>query len=86
MAQVRCFPLMLGILVVSILCLSSVSGWSQDDAVGPASQGPDPAYGNCPAPTKSGVSVCQPTGSGYLASPFQVIAAATGGRGEVKRR
>jgi hypothetical protein len=90
MTDKKPYPLILGILLLAIVCMTPVSSWSQDNdnAVEPATQGPDPAYGNCPAPTQSGVSVCSPAkyqAPTALASPFQVIASATGGRGEVKR-
>jgi hypothetical protein len=83
MTQATPCSLMFHTFILASLCLAPMIGRSQDNPVGPSTQGPDPAYGNCPAPAQSGVNVCQPTDFGG-ASPLQVIAAATGGRGEVK--
>lgn len=87
MAEARPYLPTFEILVVATLCLAALSSWSQDNAVGPATQGPDRAYGDCAAPTQSGVNVCSPKKfqfATFLNSPFQVIASATGGRGEVR--
>lgn len=80
MTRTKSYPLTFEILAVAILCLISIAGRSQEDTLNSATQ-TDPAYGNCHAPTQSGLNVCN---AESLASPFQVIAAATGGRGEVR--
>jgi hypothetical protein len=41
------------------------------------------AYGNCPPPPKAGVNVCSPPFVTDTDAPFQVIASATSGRGQI---
>jgi hypothetical protein len=43
-----------------------------------------PAYSGCPAPASEGVNICVPfIHNGVIGSPFQLIASATSGRGQV---
>jgi hypothetical protein len=43
-----------------------------------------PAYSGCQAPASEGVKICVPSiNNGVIGSPFQLIASATSGRGEV---
>ncbi len=43
-----------------------------------------PAYGGCQAPASEGVNICVPSiNNGTISAPFQVIASATSGRGQV---
>jgi hypothetical protein len=84
-------------LQFALLCFSpfalfsqSISKASSGTALAPyGSVGTGPGSLPCQAPSHEGVTICQPPSAGKftfdIPSPFQVIAAATSGRGQVKR-
>ena len=69
-----------GLLSV-LICSSPHFLYSQTDSnAAPA------VYGNCPAPSHEGVTICAPllsNGGSTIDAPFQAIAAATSGKGQV---
>lgn len=70
------FPLSRAVFMMALFCLGTLTLAAQN-----------PPYGNCPAPAKAGVNICQPFTSQNqttIASPFQLIATGTGGGAAVR--
>lgn len=71
---------------IGLICLSFAQLSAQSRVAVSASVS-SPAYGNCPAPQKQGVTICAPelfNGASEIAAPFQVIASGTSSTGQVK--
>lgn len=86
--SIPCRALMIMGLLVTGLCFSPVLLTTQAASDDAALEASTPPYGNCPAPGKAGVDVCEPlyvyTSPGIaIDAPFQVIATGTGSKGPV---
>jgi hypothetical protein len=72
-SQANRIPLWSAPALVLILCSSVL--WASPSALQP--------YGRCAAPAQQGVNICMPYQGAQVKAPFQLIAAATSGRGQV---
>jgi hypothetical protein len=72
-------------LQLALICSSPLTLFSQSTNASPSAAAATlPPYGGCAAPSRAGINVCVP-GTGFeVPAPFQVIAAGTSGRAQVK--
>ena len=71
-------------LQLALICSSPFALFSQTTAQTSSGAAALAPYGGCPAPSHAGVNICVP-GTGFeVPSPFQVIAAGTSGRAQVR--
>lgn len=71
-------------LQFALICFSPFPLLSQNTVPAASGSAPLLPYGNCAAPTHEGVNICGLGNGVGITSPFQVIAAGTSGRAQVK--
>jgi len=71
-------------LQVALICSSPFTLFSQSTGQASSAVPPQGPYGNCATPSQPGFNICNPGPDSETPSPFQMIAAATSGTGQVR--
>ena len=71
-------------LQFALICFSPFPLLSQNTSKTSSAAAPLRPYGGCPAPSQEGINICGVGDGDGITSPFQMVAAATSGRGQVQ--